>query len=232
MPTTPVPSDPKAADIPVPLEESFRQAWDRHGNLIYALFGLVLAGVLAKGAWDYIVAHKELETRSEFAACSSPESFRAFAANHPGHPLAGLAELNVADDAYATGHYADSASGYDKAVADLPAGPFQSRARLGLAMAQAMSGKTSDAEAAMRQIVDDPNQLKAIRCEAGYHLAGLAAAAGRTVEVQKLAEQLMQIDPSSPFAERTFALRSEMPEPAAAPSSRVSSPAITLPAKN
>jgi hypothetical protein len=146
----------------------------------------------------------------------------------PGPPLAGLAELTVADDAYPR-HYADAASGYDKAVADLPAGPFQSRAKLGLAMAQALSGKTSDAEAALRQIVDDPNQLKAIRCEAGYHLAGLAVAAGRTAEVQKLAEQLMQIDPTSPFAERTFALRSELPEEAA-PSP--SAPSIKLPAKN
>jgi hypothetical protein len=215
--------------MPVPVEESLRQAWERHGNLILALCGLVLAAILAKGVWDYIVAHKEIETQAEYAACTTPEQFRGFAANHPGHPLAGLAELNVADDAYSTAHYADAASGYDKAVADLPAGPFQSRAKLGLAMAQALSGKTSDAEAALRQIVDDPNQLKAIRCEAGYHLAGLAVAAGRTAEVQKLAEQLLQIDSTSPFAERTVALRSELPEEAA-PSP--SAPSIKLPAKN
>ena len=71
----------------------------------------------------------------------------------------------------ATGHFADAVAGYERAIADLPAGPFQARARLGLAMAQAQSGRTADAEAGLRQILNDTSQLKAIRCEAGYHLA-------------------------------------------------------------
>jgi hypothetical protein len=140
-----------------------------------------------------------------------------------------VAELRVADDAYAGGHYSDAAAGYEKAAADLPAGPFQSRAKLGLAAAEALSGKPTDAETVFRQLLNDPAELKAIRCEAGYHLATLAAAAGRAVEVQKLAEQLMQIDASSPFAERAFALRSEMPASAAAVPG---TPAIALPLKN
>jgi len=87
----------------------------------------------------------------------------------------------------------------------------------------------SDAETGLRQLLNDTNQLKAVRCEAGFHLAGLAAAAGRAAEVQKLAEQLMQIDPTSPFAERTFALRSEMPGPAA---SSASAATIAVPNRN
>jgi hypothetical protein len=53
-------------------------------------------------------------------------------------------------------------------------------------------------------------------------------AAGRTAEVEKLAEQLMQIDPSNPFAERAFALRAEMPAPAPAPAAS----GVALPQKN
>jgi hypothetical protein len=230
MPTPSAPSDPKAAaEIPVSFEENLKQAWARYGNAIYVMCGLVAAGILAKGGWDYLVAQKELGIRKDFAACTSTETFRAFASYHPGHPLAGMADLRVADDAYATGHYADSAAGYEKAVAELPASPFQARARIGLAMAQAQSGRVTDAETGLRQLLNDSNQLKAVRCEAGFHLAGLAVGAGRAAEVQKLAEQLMQIDPTSPFAERTFALRSEMPEPAAA---APSAGAITVPGKN
>jgi hypothetical protein len=228
MPTLPVPSDPKAAPIPVPLDESVRQAWARHGRTIYAVVVLVLLGILGKGAWDYIVIHKELEVRKDYAAASSPESLRAFEASHPGHPLAAMAELRVADDAYATGHFADSVASYEKAAADLPAGPFQARAKLGLAVSQELSGRAADAEAALRQLLNDPNQFKTIRCEAGYHLAALASSAGRTAEVQALAEQLMQIDPSSPFAERVFGLRADLPALAGAPVA----PAIALPSKN
>jgi hypothetical protein len=229
MPTSPAPLDPQAAAIPVPFEETLRQAWVRHGNLIYAVCGLVVAAILGKGGWDYLLVQKELETRKEFAACTTPEAFRGFAASHAGHPLAGMAELRVADDAYVARHFADAAAGYEKAAADVPAGAFQGRAKMGLAMAQAQSGKAADAEAGLRQLVGDPNQLNAVRCEAGYHLAGLAAEAGRAAEVQKIAEQLMQIDPSSPFAERAFALRAEMPEP---PAAAPSAPAIALPPKS
>jgi hypothetical protein len=230
MPTPSAPSDPKAdAPIAPPFDESLRQAWARYGNLIYAVCGLIIAGILAKGGWDYLLAQKEVGIRRDFALCTTPESFRAFAANHPGHPLAGAAELRVADDAYASGHFADAVPGYEKAAGDLPAGPFQSRARLGQAMALALLGKTTEAETALRQIFGDAGQLKAVRCEAGYHLATLAAAAGRPAEVQSLAEQLMQLDSSSPFAQRAFALRAEMAEPAA-PSPAV--PSIALPARN
>jgi len=217
--------------LPVPLDESLRQAWARHGNLVYVVCGIIVAAILAKGGWDYLLAQKELETKHEYAECSSPESYRVFAANHPGHPLAGLAELKVADDAYGAGHYADSAAGYEKAAADLPAGPFQGRAKLGAAMAQAQSGKSSDAEAALSRLMNDSGQLKAIRCEAGFHLAALAVAAGRTAEVEKLAEQLREIDPTSPFAERAFALVADVPGAPAAPAASAV-PSIVLPAKN
>ncbi len=213
----------------MPFDESLRQAWVRHGKLIYIACVLVVAAILAKGGWDYLVIHKELEIRKDFALCTTPESFRAFAANHPGHILAGVAELRVSDDVYASGHFADAAPGYEKAAADLPPGPFQARARMGHAMALAMSGKGTEAEAALRQLFDDAAELKTIRCEAGYHIATLAAAAGRAGDVQKIAEQLMQIDASSPFAERAFALRAEMHEPAA---TAPSLPAISLPPKN
>jgi hypothetical protein len=45
-------------------------------------------------------------------------------------------------------------------------------------------------------------------------LAELALAASRPADVDKLAQQLMQIDPASPFTERTFAMRSESGAPA------------------
>jgi len=218
MPTPPTPSDPSAAaPIPVPHEERFRQAWERYGNTVYTMCAIVVAGILAKGGWDYLVAQKEVGIQREFSECTSAEAFRGFASSHPGHPLAGVADLKVADNAYGQGHFADAVSGYERCIAELPAGPFQSRARLGLAIAQAQSGRGADAEAGLRRLLNDPSQLSSVRCEAGYHLAEIAFAAGRTEEVQKLAEQLMQLDATSAFAERAFALRAELPEPAAPP---------------
>jgi tetratricopeptide (TPR) repeat protein len=228
MPTTPVPSDPNAEPVPMPADVAFLRFWERNRNAVYLAIGLILAGILAKGAWDYMLVHKELAIKQEYAECSTAESYRAFAANHPGHLLAAMAELNVADDAYVAGHYGDAVANYEKAATDLPAGPFQDRAKMGQVMSQELSGKTADAETGLRLILNDTSRLKAIRCEAGYHLASLAQAAGRSAEVEKLAEQLMQIDPSNPFAERALALRAEMPVQAAAPAAS----AISLPLKH
>jgi len=217
MPTPPTQPDPAAAPVPVHLEERFRQAWERYGNAIYTGCAIVVAGILGKGGWDYLVAQREVGIQREYAECASAEAFRAFASNHPGHPLAGVADLRVADNAYGTGHFADAVAGYERAIGELAAGPFQARAKLGLAIAEAQLGRSADADAGMRQLLGDATQLSAIRCEAGYHLAEEAFAAGRVEEVQKLAEQLMQIEPSSAFTQRTFALRAEMPEPAPSP---------------
>jgi len=55
----------------------------------------------------------------------------------------------------------------------------------------------------------------------------LALESGRGGEVQGIAEQLLRIDPSSPFAERAFTLRPALPEPVAVPAV----PGLNVPAK-
>ncbi|HEY5079279.1 MAG TPA: hypothetical protein VII43_05510 [Opitutaceae bacterium] len=218
-------SDPQPEQT-VFLDEKLRTAWERYGRLIYAVIGLGAVAIVAKGAINYLADQKELAVQRDFAAATTPDAFRQFAIDHRGHPLAALVELKFADESYLNWKFAEATTGYSKAISDLPAGPFQDRARLGLAMSQFRDGKASDAEATLRQILNDDTQLKALRCEAGYDLADIAASTGRVDDVQKLAERLMQIDPTSPFAERAFALRSE--NPASAPSSA----AIAAPASH
>jgi hypothetical protein len=201
------PSDPNQARASQSPEEFLKQAWGRYGFAFYVLCGAVAVGILAKGGLDYLNVQKELGIQKDFSACVSNDSFRDFAAAHPGHPLTGVAELTVADNLYSAGKYSDAVSVYSSAVADLPKVPVLGRAKLGLAMSQALAGKTADAEVGLRLLLNDAGQLKTIRCEAGYHLAGIAVAAGRGADVQAIAEQVMRIDATSPFAERTFSLR-------------------------
>jgi hypothetical protein len=225
MTTPATPTDTKPAPSAPNHEETLRQAWERYGSFIYITCGVVALGILAKGGWDYLNAQKEVGIQAEYAQCVTMDSFRSFASNHPGHPLAGAAEVVVADNAYATGKFGDAVSVYTAAAADLPPGPVQQRAKLGLAMSLVLSGRSSEAEASLRQLLNDTTLLKQIRCEAGYHLASVAAAAGRNADVQKFAEQVMQIDATSPFAERAFALRSSVNELVGVPG------AVAVPAK-
>ena len=193
------------------LDEKLRTTWERHGRTIYAVIALLAVAIIAKGTMDYLAGQKELAVQRDFAAAKTPDAFKQFAIDHQGHPLAALVELKTADESYLSWKFADATTGYTKAIADLPAGPFQERARLGLGMSLYRDGKTAEAEATLKVILNDDSQLKALRCEAGYDLADIAASAGRVDDVQKLAERLMQIEPTSPFAERAFGLRSEIP---------------------
>jgi hypothetical protein len=227
MPDSATPSDPKtpalipAQDAAVTLDpatsfgEGLRLFWARNGNAIYVLCALVLVGILAKGAWDYFAAQKQMQIGAEYAAASTPEALKRFAGEHADDPLAGVADLRIADGAYAAGKPAEAIPAYQSAVSALPAGPLAARARLGLALCEVQAGRSGEGEAALRQLASDPTQLKGVRTEAAYQLASLAAAAGRADDVRKWAEQLIQIDPSSPWTQRAFALQSSVAAAAA-----------------
>jgi hypothetical protein len=229
MPTPAAPSSPKDAEIVPSAEQRLKMMWERYGGLIYFTCGIVALGILAKGGWEYLNVQKELGIQKEFSECTTPDSFLSFAAKHPGHALAGVAEETVADNYFTAGRYPDALKAYASAVTDLPEGPVRSHARLGQAMSLDLTGKTSEAESDFRQIMDDTTQLKTIRCEAGYHLAGIALAAGRGTDVPKIAEQLMKIDSSSPFSERAFMLRPPGAAPVAVPGG-LTVPSIATPA--
>ena len=224
--TTPAdPSKPKSAAAPevgvAATAQSFEQGlhrfWGRNRNAVYVLCGMVLAGIVIRGGWDYMAAQKEAEIGRDYAAAATPEMLKSFAASHEGKPLAGVAELRLADQAYAEGHAADAVAAYEKAAGLLPSGVFASRARLGLAMSEVQAGRASEGEAVLKQLSGDSNEPKAVRAEAAYQMASLAAAAGRADEVRRLAEQLVQIDPESPWSQRAFALEASLPAPAPAP---------------
>jgi hypothetical protein len=217
MPTPAAQPKTNEAETALPPDVRLRQAWERYGGMFYMVCGALALGILAKGGWRYLNEQKELGIQKEYLECVTPDSYLAFAVKHPGHPLAGVAEETVADNAFLGARYMDALKAYSSAATDLPDGPVRARAKLGRAMSLQLTGRTGEAEADLRQLVDDTGQMKAVRCEAGYHLAELEAAAGRGAEVQKLAQELIKIDPANGFAERTFMLRppgAETPQPA------------------
>jgi hypothetical protein len=117
----------------------------------------------------------------------------------------------MADEAYKAGKSADALAGYDQAIAALKQGPLAARAQLGRAMAKVQAGKTAEAITDLKQLADDKNQLKAIRSEAAYDLTSLAVEAGNATDAQKYVDQLMQIEPMSPWTQRGMGIRATLP---------------------
>lgn len=209
-------------------EDKVSVFWQKNRTLVVAACVAVVIAILAKGGWEYLARQRELDVQRAYAAAKTPEQLKAFAESHPGHELGAIAQLRIADDAYKAGKGAESVAAYEKAVNALEGGPLAARAQVGRAMAKVLAGKTAEATNELKQLSGDPKQLKAVRAEVTYHLASLAAESGNSAEVQKLSEQLMQIDPSSPWASRAMALRATLPAPApasAAPAASAKAPA-------
>ncbi len=219
-PSNPKPSgdDSKAAGatpVPLTLEDRLNQFWQKNRMIVLGLCALVLLVILGKGVWERMERQKESDLEHEFQTATTPDQLRAFAAAHPGHELAGLAELENADQAYSAEKYADAAAGYEKAIATLKAGPLVARAQIGRAMSKAQSGRAADGEAELKQLLNDTNQFKTIRAEAAYQLASLALSGGNVADVQKYLDQVNQIDPAGVWARRAVGLQASLPRPTA-----------------
>jgi predicted negative regulator of RcsB-dependent stress response len=226
MSTTKEPSPPAAPSEP--FDETLHRLWREHGKSVIIGCVAVLLAILANGVWDYIVAQKEFAVRQEYAA-TTPEKLQAFATSHRGHVLAGVARLRLADEAYAAGKGAEAVSAYEAALPELKGSPLADRARLGLAMALIQAGRVTDGETALKNFVGQPDAAKGLKAEAAYHLASLAHTAGRTDDVGKYADQLMQIDAASPWAQRVMMLRLQTPAAATLGANVPELPATTAP---
>lgn len=189
-------------------EETLHRIWTQYGRLIVAACVVVLLVILGNGVFKYLAAQKEVEIRQAYAAADTPEKLKTFAAAHSGHRLAGVATLQVADDAYTSGQGAEAVTQYEAAAKALAGTAFAGRTQLGRAMALLLAGRTADGEAALQQLADRTTETAGVRSEAAYHLATLAQTAGRTDQVRELTDQMLQIDPASTWAQRALLLNS------------------------
>jgi hypothetical protein len=206
------------ANTALTFEDKMSLFWRKNRGVVLGLCGLVLLAIIGKGAWDYLARQKELDVEKAYSAATSSEQLKAFAVVHPDHALGGIAQLRLADEAYAAGKTADAMTGYEKAAGALKNGPLGARAVLGRALTKAQSGKTAEATSELKQLAGDVNQPKAVRAEAAYHLTSLAVEAGNAADAQTFVDQLTQLDPMGPWAQRAMMLRATLPAtPVAAP---------------
>ena len=188
------------------IDETLQTFGKKYGPAAVTVAVLVLAFYLGREGWNYLGAQREAGVQSEFAAAHSPEQLKAFAAAHPDHPLAGVADLQMADTAYNAGQSSAALAGYQEALRVLKDPALKARATIGAAMVQIGLGQTADGSASLRKLLDDSNQLPVVRAEAGYQLAALAASAGQRDEVQRIQAQLIQIDKDGAWTKNVFSL--------------------------
>jgi hypothetical protein len=197
-------------------EDRLRIFWEKNSRSVLAACALVLVVILGKGAYQFYEASRAKASAAAYAAATTDDQLKTFIADHAGDPLAGLAQLRLADKAYTAADYAAARDAYGKAAGILKKDTFGERARLGAALSAVQAGATAEGTAALKQIVDDISAHKLFRSEAAYHLAALSAAAGDSAEALRLIEQATAIDPEGQWADRASFLRSTLPAATAA----------------
>ena len=212
-------ADPSAVPVVEPgFEVALHDFWKKNRNFVLGLLAVGLLAIVIRESWQYYAAARESDVQAEFAKISDqPARLGAFADANAGHPLAGVAYLKVADDRFAAGDFAAATTAYTKATGSLKNEVLLGRARLGAAISQLNGSDKSAGETALKAIAADASLAAGVRAEAGYHLASLAAEAGRTDDVKKLVEQVSRLDASGPWGQRATMLLSTLPAGAAAP---------------
>ena len=208
-------------------ETAVQSFWakNRQGILVVVIVGLL--AIAGRELWQYVSANREQDVRAEYAkAADQGAKLEAFANANSGHALAGVASLRIADEKFAAGDYKAAAAGYQKAAGNLKDPALLGRARLGAAVSQLNGGDQAAGETALKGVMAEAALDKGVRAEAGYHLAALAAEAGKSDDVKKLAEEVSKIDATGIWAQRATIL--VVRQPGAAKPAETAAPTLTF----
>lgn len=191
-------------------EDRLQLFWERYSRVVIIGVAVVLLAILGRGVVGWMSVRQEQATRAEFATVEGKDALLAFAAAHPNHVLAGVARLQVADELYAAGEFADAAAAYREAVTALDGNDLAGRALLGAAVSVLKAGETAAGETVLRQLADDVARPAVIRAEAAFHLAVLAREDGRIDEATRRVEQVAALGASGLWGQRALMMRAQL----------------------
>lgn len=208
-------------------EDRLQIFWSKHSRTVWTLTGIVAAVIVGRYAFETYAAYRERQVRADYAAASTTAQLQAFVQTHPTAILAGVAQLRIADEAYAAGNYASAREAYAAASPLLADHPLAARARLGAAFAPLQGGDVTTAKPALEALANDTTFARAYRAESAYHLAVLARDAGQVAEATRWVELVISVEPQGAWANRANQMRESLPvvsAPAAAEPSSVTFP--------
>src|SRR5688572_4825720 len=96
------------ATTAISFEDKLQLFWKRNRTMVLGLCVAIVIVILAKGGWDYYARQKDLDIEKAYASATSTEQLKAFIAAQPNHVLGGIAQLRIADEAYAAGKSDDA----------------------------------------------------------------------------------------------------------------------------
>lgn len=152
-------------------EQKLMLLWERNRNAIITTVVVAALLIIGYHGAGYMAQRKEAAIRDEYSRADNIAARLSFAVDHPDHPLAGYAYLEVANEQYTQGEYLQAAEHYQTAIDSLEGTPLQQRARLGYAMAAIRNNDRATGQTILKELANDTTILDATRAEAAYNLA-------------------------------------------------------------
>lgn len=209
------PARPKDVDSELPpdadLEERFNNFWKNNGTFIFGAIALAALAVIGYQTYQWIARIGEERTRSAYASVESTEELIAFAEDNGGHPLSGLAYMELANRRYAAEDYTQAAAHFQKASEILKGSPTAGRARIGGAMALLLGSNPQSGTQALRDILGDNSLLSSVRAEAGYNLALHLWREGNYSSMEDVISQVEMLQESGLYGQQVMQLRQRIP---------------------
>ncbi len=199
------------------LEERLAIFWAENRTFILVGIVLVILAIIGRAFWDNRVASKEREVQAAYGRAETAEAKLAFARENPDHPLAGVAVIGAADEAYAAADYTTALARYAQAAGMLDDSLVRARARLGEAVSTLQAGMQEKGEALLRKVAADTSASEPIRAEAWYHVASYSRDAGNIEAAREALNMINEISPRGLWASRAATLYAKLPPETGSP---------------
>ncbi len=200
----------KELDAELPPEERIKVWWER--NRVALALGAIVALVIVVGFQGIRLQREAFDRKVQEAwlEIADAEERLAFAERYGSHPLGGIAWLKIGDAAYAESNFEEAQIAYEKANTALVEPVFQGRARIGAAISSLKNGDRERARLALEQLAGDPEMFDALRAEAAFHRAILAAEDKDVETFERYRQMLMSLQYTQGWINRLESVEAQL----------------------
>ena len=193
-------------------EDKIFLLWNDYKRLIVGALAVIVLVFAGWGIAAWLQGQREQQITAAYQTALSIDERKAFAEEYAPHPLAGAALLEVADYHFSNGEYNDAVRYYQSA-ADLLPDVIAGRAKIGIGASFALNGETQAALEHFESVARDVTNFSAVRAEAHYHAATLAAELGQFDTARDHIARISELDHSQLWASRARSLEQSFPQP-------------------
>ena len=175
----------------ISFEDRIHMYWMENKVFISGCIAALALAIIGINGMRIYTAYSQERIQAAYSEARANNTLEDFVAANSGRSLAGLAAMELADDAYADRDFSRAAEFYGIAVNSLSSDVLLGRALIGKAFATYYHGDEDHALAQLRELAANRDMPEAIRAEAAYHLAINADVSGDTETFQKYASQVI-----------------------------------------